>query len=298
MTARANIQKFLEHGDAVIPVDKLAELGAAIANHMQGALTPRTGTRNGIRLYASELGEKCHRKLWFKQHGSTIFPVEPLPYTAKFKFLYGNVIEELALTLAEEAGCEVADRQARVESDHIVDGELITVSGRIDAVIDGAVVDVKSSSSQAMKKYGNGYLAASEDTFGYREQLYYYYHYGDFSKPIHQPPYFLMVDKTLGHIEEVKPEWMDKQHLDEKIEAAARTVMQSVAPSISTMFFPVPEGKSGNMKLCTTCSYCPFKKECWNYEAYAYSTGPVFLTEVKVKPKVPMMEALSNTVPF
>lgn len=285
MNTPEKIAKLLETGSATIPVERLADLGEAIANHVQGALTPRTVGRGNIRLYASEIGEKCYRKLWFKQHNQTVNPIEPLPYHTKFKFLYGSVIEELALTLAEEAGCVVTHRQARVESTHIVDGEMIDVSGRIDAVIDGAVVDVKSSSSQAMKKYSSGMLMAADDTFGYREQLAYYRAYGGFDAP--EQPYFLMIDKTLGHILTVYGESITKVELDTKIVKAARTVKLSAPPQVQPEFMPVPEGKSGNMKLCVSCSYCPFKKECFNYRTFLYSTGPTYLTDVVKLPNVP-----------
>jgi|CXWL01.1.fsa_nt_gi hypothetical protein len=297
MSAPEKIAALLESGQATIPVDKLASLGAAVANHMQASLAPRATGRGNVRLYASEIGEKCGRKLWFKQHNQTVNPVEPLPYHTKFKFLYGNVIEELALTLAEQAGCEVTHRQERVESTHVVDDELIDISGRIDAIIDGSVVDVKSSSSQAMKKYESGSLQASDDTFGYREQLFYYYYYR-FRETTTGTPWFLMIDKTLGHIKQVTPEWMTKEELDAKIAVATRAVKRPVPMDIQEAFKPVPEGKSGNMKLCMPCSYCQFKKECFNYEAYAYASGPMFLTDVVVTPKVPKLEALSHEIPF
>ena len=50
---------------------------------------------------------------------------------------------------------------------------------------------------------------------------------------------------------------------------------------------PKPDGKSGNMKLDIGCSYCAYKKACWpELRAFAYSTGPRFLTEVFNEPKV------------
>ena len=50
---------------------------------------------------------------------------------------------------------------------------------------------------------------------------------------------------------------------------------------------PKPDGKSGNMKLDIGCSYCAYNKACWpDLRAFAYSTGPRFLTEVVNEPKV------------
>ena len=52
-------------------------------------------------------------------------------------------------------------------------------------------------------------------------------------------------------------------------------------------FSDVPDGKSGNMKLGTQCSYCEFKKVCWpDLKTYIYSSGPRYLTKVVREPKV------------
>ncbi len=49
----------------------------------------------------------------------------------------------------------------------------------------------------------------------------------------------------------------------------------------------VPDGKSGNMKLGTKCSYCKYKNECHpDLRTFLYSGGPRFLTEVVNEPKV------------
>ena len=50
---------------------------------------------------------------------------------------------------------------------------------------------------------------------------------------------------------------------------------------------PVPEGKSGNMKLATKCSYCQYKKHCYpNLRAFSYYGGPKFFSHIEVEPKV------------
>ena len=68
-------------------------------------------------------------------------------------------------------------------------------------------------------------------------------------------------------------------------------------PARDSMYSAVPMGKSGNMTLCTQCKYCSHKFNCHadanggkGLRAFMYSTGPVFLTDVKNTPKV--MEVL------
>ena len=50
---------------------------------------------------------------------------------------------------------------------------------------------------------------------------------------------------------------------------------------------PIPDGKSGNSKLSTGCSYCQFKDHCYpNLRVFAYSYGPKYLVDVVKEPKV------------
>ena len=90
--------------------------------------------------------------------------VEPEDLSPKtyFKFLYGDVIEQLILFLAKEAGHKVEMEQLEVEQDG--------VKGHIDAVIDDVLVDVKSASPFGYKKFKTESVV-EDDPFGYVEQL-------------------------------------------------------------------------------------------------------------------------------
>ena len=49
---------------------------------------------------------------------------------------------------------------------------------------------------------------------------------------------------------------------------------------------PEPDGKSGNTKLCTQCSYCDFKKICWPHmRTFIYKGGPRYLINVAREPR-------------
>ena len=50
---------------------------------------------------------------------------------------------------------------------------------------------------------------------------------------------------------------------------------------------PIPDGKSGNMKLATGCSYCQFKEHCYpEMRVFSYAYGPKYLCKVVNEPRV------------
>jgi hypothetical protein len=239
-------------------------------------------------IYASEYGDKCTRKLWYKRNKPETG--EPLEPWVKFKFMFGDSIEALLLGLAHDAGHEVDCEQERVALE--IGGEE-ALSGRMDAVIDGHVVDVKSMSTYAFNvlKNNNFVLTEENDKFGYRWQVAFYHHKlaeeGVLLDP-DAPAFILAADKQLGHIALVEIE--DLPSAEEVAKRAAR----GMAAVRNTKVIPprgysdVPDGASGNRKLDIACSYCAFKHECWpGLRTFYYSRGPVYLTEVAKEPKVP-----------
>lgn len=189
----------------------------------------------------------------------------------------GDLLEELLLFLAAEAGHDVQGQQDEVE----ING----VKGHRDAVIDGRIVDCKSASTYSFKKFASNGLRG-DDPFGYLDQLggYLFAAKDDPLVKEHDVASFLVVDKTLGNIvlDTYPSNGVD---YSSKVEDLKVMVDQSEPPP--RHYEDVPEGKSGNRKLCTACSYCSYKRECWpDLRAFAYSTGPVFLTQVEKEPKV------------
>jgi RecB family exonuclease len=93
-----------------------------------------------------------------------------------------------------------------------------------------------------------------------------------------------VVDKTLGNI---CLDTYPKTETDYSAKVDELREMLAKPEPPDRQFEPVPEGKSGNEKLCTYCSYCDFKKECYpELRTFIYSNGPVFLTKVEREPKV------------
>lgn len=229
-------------------------------------------------LRMSQMGQPCKKKLWYSinQPGGG----SSLPPSTKFKFLYGDILEDLLISLAIAAGHKVEGMQDTLE----VEG----IKGHRDCVIDGVTVDVKSASSYAFKKFASGGLR-EDDPFGYISQLSSYVYAGRDNEVESHPTLgaFLVVDKQNGTIcldmYDFGPE------LDTKVEEFQKikeVVSQPEAPERS--FTDEPDGKSGNRKLCVQCSYCDYKSSCWpELRTFLYSNGPKFLTKVASVPKVP-----------
>src|SRR5258705_12324610 len=102
------------------------------------------------------MGPRCPKALWHSIH--TPEKAEALPPWVLIKFSYGHVIEALAIALAKAAGHTVEGEQGHVEFDGIV--------GHRDCVIDGCVVDVKSSSSRGFIKFKDNSIS-HDNPFGY-----------------------------------------------------------------------------------------------------------------------------------
>lgn len=226
-------------------------------------------TRGPAKLRLSNLGKACNKQLWLAINEPA--SVEPLPPAAKVKFLYGDILEEMLLWLAKEAGHTVEREQETVT--------LFGVVGHIDAVIDGILVDCKSASTASFGKFKN-HLDASVDDFGYLTQLDSYMHAVGVTRGG-----FLAIDKTLGHI---CLDLHDRTDCDYALLIEEKRVMLASERPPERAFTDVADGASGNKKLGTACSYCASKKTCWpGLRTFAYANGPRFLTEVRRKPEVP-----------
>jgi hypothetical protein len=252
--------------------DRIKGFAEALANKIQERMEEEQG-KPALRM--SQLGTKCDRQLWYKINVPGL--AEALPPEARIKFLFGDILEEFLLFLAEEAGHEVVGRQDTLS----IEG----VKGHRDAIIDGTLVDAKSASSYSYTKFDN-HLTWEDDSFGYIDQLGGYLEAGkdDPLQSNKDEAAFLVIDKTLGKITlDIHP----KRDVDykEKVREKKAIVNQNVAPPRA--FFDKPEGKSGNRKLGIECSYCSFKQTCWPaLRTFYYSKGPVYLTHVEREPKV------------
>lgn len=240
-------------------------------------LSQSVNAQRGVpRLRLSQMGERCPCALWSSIHTPELS--EPLPPWARVKYTYGHIIEAYVICLAKAAGHEVTGEQDELN----VDG----VTGHRDCVIDGCIVDVKSTSSRGFQKFKDGSIR-DDDPFGYLDQLDGYL-VGSQDDPLvrnKNTAYLLAIDKQLGHICLFEHK-IREQHIRNRIQEYKDVIALSSAPKCTCEV--VPEGKSGNMKLGIVASYSAYKRCCFpNLRTFAYSNGPIDLTKVVVEPKVP-----------
>lgn len=252
-----------------IPEELTEDFGRQLSHLIKDRLTEDSSWS----LRMSNLGEKCLRKLWYE--ANTPEKKEPLSGATRLKFLYGDIIEHLLLFLAKISGHTVENEQTTVE--------LGGVKGHTDATIDAVLVDVKSTSSRSFDKFAS-HLTRETDSFGYLVQL------GGYGRATgNDKRAFVAVDKQHGYICVDNHEEEDKTDYFEIIDQAKRAISLPEPPE--RYYRPEPDGKSGNEKLGTACSYCDFKKTCYpNLRTFKYKDKDKFkeryLTKVARTPDV------------
>lgn len=267
-----DIQKLVVSKEDWFNVDLGRSFGEDVSKRMQDHFKTEERVPT-LRL--SQMGPRCPKALWYSIHEPS--KAEALPPSAKIKYAYGHILEALVITLAKAAGHKVEGEQDEV----YVDG----VRGHRDCVIDGCIVDVKSSSSFGFTKFKDGSIRDHDD-FGYLDQLDGYL-VGSLEDPlvtVKDKAYLLAIDKTLGHMclyEHYKRE--DAIH--NRIRDYKAIVAMAHPPRCECI--TVADGKSGNIRLNTKASYNVFKHCCFpNLRTFLYASGPVYLTHVVRKPDV------------
>ena len=259
---------FSPHVDHLASEENLETFCTNLKQTLRQRLAKQESREGNLRF--SSLGWP-DRKLWLASRG---VQGEEMDGKLLFKFLYGHIIEELILFLAKEAGHSVSNEQEEVE--------VLGVKGHIDAIVDGVVVDVKSASPFGYKKFKDG-TVIEDDPFGYIQQI---SGYSNVLTPT-QGPAFIAFDKVAGDIcvSPVSISVASCHKPEDRISHLKQALASDVIPPVC--YPPVPDGKSGNMKLATGCSYCAYKKECWpQARLFLYSTGPRWLTTVAREPDV------------
>ena len=273
-----DIYKFMKDKNTPKDIDPAAEIekfGEAMKDLMKKEFLPSKGY-DGRKLRLSAIG-KPDRQQWYSAKNYTGEKIQP---HTLIKFMYGHMIEEFLLMLVRLSGHEVTDEQKEVE--------VCGVKGHMDCKIDGTVVDVKSTTSYGIKKFKDGTLAASDD-FGYVDQIKAYAHAEGERKFA-----WLAMDKQNGHLAVLQYDLDDTKHpmygnysgdIEDRVTHVKEFIEQDDIPEPCS--YPVPDGRTGNVKLSVMCSYCQYKKHCYpTMRAFLYSNGPRFLTEVNNTPNV------------
>jgi hypothetical protein len=231
--------------------------------------------RGNEKLRMSNIGRKS-RQLWFDTRAEDT-QSENIPAHIFIKFLYGHLLEEIVLFLIRLSGHTVTNEQKEVT----VNG----IKGHMDCVIDGEVVDIKTASSYAFKKFKDGTLA-EQDTFGYLAQL-----AGYEAAEGTNSGGFLALNKESGELTLYRPDDFDKPNIKKRITEIKKIVKLDTPPELC--YNPIPDGKAGNMKLPRECTYCRHKFECHKdsnegqgLRVFKYSDGLRYFTQTPNVPKV------------
>ena len=252
--------------------ESIAQFGESLKDGLRhwSTLTPRSTTP----LRMSNIG-RPNRQLWFDM--KTEQQAQEIPPSTFIKFLYGHMLEEVVLLLVKLAGHTVSDEQKNVK--------IKGIEGHMDCVIDGEVIDVKTASGYAFKKFKDGTLA-EDDTFGYMSQLAGYEAGHGTSNGG-----FLAMNKESGELALYIPEELDKPNIETKIDTVKKSLKKSAPPELC--YKPIPDGSSGNMKLPRGCFFCRHKLECHKdsnngkgLRVFKYSKGLSYLTQVVKEPRV------------
>ena len=250
-------------------IDQFGESMKEVLRHWS---TPNPRSVETLRM--SNIG-RPNRQLWFDM--KTEQQAQEIPPATFIKFLYGHMLEEVVLLLVKLAGHTVSDEQKNVK--------IKGIEGHMDCVIDGEVIDVKTASGYAFKKFKDGTLA-EDDTFGYMSQLAGYEAGHGTSNGG-----FLAMNKENGELALYIPEELDKPNIETKIDTVKKSLKKQTPPELC--YLPIPDGTSGNMKLPRGCFFCRHKVECHKdsnngkgLRVFKYAKGLTYLTQVVKEPKV------------
>lgn len=272
-----DIQDLLKQRDWVTePISQ--DFASSVSRRLQEQFSTRAGHPT-LRL--SRMGPQCPCALWHSIHKPEL--EEPLPPWAEFKYSFGHIIEAQAIMLAKAAGHEVVGEQDEISVDGIV--------GHRDCIIDGCLVDVKSSASLSFKKFKDGSLGQN-DSFGYLDQLDGYL-VGSADDPllkVKDRAYLLAIDKQLGHMC-LYEHRLREENIRKRILSYKQIVAQEKPPQCTCK--TVVES-NGNITLGFPATYNSFKHACFpNLRTFIYSGGPVYFVKVVKRPTYkgqPLME--------
>ncbi len=250
----------------------LKEFTKNVTNNIKTVLNEQP--RKKRKLSLSSIG-KPTRQLWYDRHSNS--EARPLAPSTRIKFLYGHILEDLLILLSRVAGHTVTEEQKEVE----VEG----IKGHQDCKIDGVLVDCKSASGFAFKKFANNRLA-DDDPFGYIAQISAYSEGNGVNEA-----YFLAIDKQHGNIALTRVHDMEMINAKERVQYLKGALDSKTIPD--RCYSDIPEGVSGNRKLAIGCVFCAHKRECWSdanqgkgLRAFKYEKGPTYLTQVSKEPRV------------
>lgn len=273
----------------------LNELGEALKENVTKAIT-KAGEKRTPTLRMSLIG-KPDRQIWYELNQAKpedvvefgdedVFEPNPEKY---LKFLFGDILESLLVFFIKESGHTITHAQEEVS----IDGVL----GHTDGVIDTVPSDIKTASSfQFRNKFANRALLRGKenDPFGYVGQLSGYRQellkkYPD--EIDDESVAWLVFNKETGELLLLKADSMELINADDRV-AHLKKLLSKPTPPAEKCYAEIEED-NGNRTLHKSCTYCPFKNDCWStsnggtgLRIFKYASGWKFFTNVAKLPKV------------
>ena len=198
---------------------------------------------------------------------------QEIQYNMLFRFLFGYIVEAIAVLVLEQAGVDIIDKQKAVSLN--IDGT--NVSGTLDLIIrdefgQDKVWDIKSASEWAYKfkytGYGGYEKIKEDDPFGYIMQGHLY---GEATGL----PFggWIVINKSSGEVTVVEaPDWQANDRKEYMADAKERIKVLTD----ESLEFKVPfkdifevykqdgqEVRTGNKLLPRPCNMCGYKAHCW-----------------------------------
>ena len=273
-----DIYKLLEEGKEELNEEALDNMMISIREEI-ASLIKNAGKEWGPSLRFSGLGKPL-RQQWYEHKSG--HKKKKFNGQTQLRMMTGHVMEAVILYLCEEAGHKISHQQFEVAAKG--------VKGHIDAIVNGNVLmDVKTASNYGFKKFAENDVKYSD--FGYLQQLRGYKDTLGVEDAI-----FLALNKNTSELAIARPNLDDVPHVEERIETVKKVIESDEIPE--RCYELEPEGASGNMKLGANCSFCDFKKPCWEgydngkgLRAFKYGNGcVVHLAVIKREPRVEEVE--------
>ena len=192
-------------------------------------------------------------QLWFEKNMPE--KADPLPTTFVMNMMLGDIVEAVFKGIMTEA--KVKFQNSDKVSLDIADTK---VSGTYDLVLDDAVDDIKSASDWSYRnKFESFDTLAEEDPFGYVGQL------AGYAKALGKKAGgWWVVNKANGSFKYVPADGIDLEKEVEKLKKNVNTVNNN---TFKRCYEPVEETfrskPTGNTVLSKTCSFCRYRKACW-----------------------------------
>ncbi len=263
-----NIQEFLEkanRGEIKLPSYLIEEFKEACAK----AIAKQFNREAGSTLRMSSIGRPICQQILARQNCS-----KESSYNDIMRFLFGDLIEAVAMLIMKASGVNIVKEQARCSLE--LDGE--TIKGTLDVIIDEGgeqkVWDIKSASPYSFdNKFGKGYDAIKEDdAFGYITQ-------GHLYGESYGLPFggWIVINKSTG-------EWAVVESPEDLGEERTRVLQQAnnIVRTVKTAEFKSVKFKDDwetyrqdgethrtkNRIMPKLCTFCEYKKHCWKDAQY------------------------------